>query len=102
MDRRVSAVILRVGIDPWMSIPDLAHSVNLSVSRLEHLFQMDTACRLSDLIKDHRLEWAARRLRESEERVKEIACAAGYQHTSSFCRAFRRRFRQSPKIYRTQ
>jgi len=100
MDRRVRAVISHIWTDPWVSIPDLARSVNLSVSRLEHLFQADVRSCLSTVIHDHRLEWAARRLRESELSVKELACAAGYQHASSFSRAFKRRFRQSPKSFR--
>jgi AraC-like DNA-binding protein len=34
--------------------------------------------------------------------VKEIAFAVGYEHTSSFIRAFERRFGIAPRTYRTQ
>jgi AraC-like DNA-binding protein len=55
---------------------------------------------IRDLLVESRLRNAARLLSTTEMEVKEIAYLVGYQHHSSFVRAFQRRFHQSPKQYR--
>jgi len=82
------------------SINILADALNLSKSHLQHLFKRQTGLGLGHLLVEQRLERAAHLLRNSHMRVKEIACAVGYGHTSSFIRAFERRFNEAPKAYR--
>jgi AraC family transcriptional regulator len=64
------------------------------------LFKQETGVHISDLLVESRLRNAAHLLSTTEMEVKEIAYLAGYQHHSSFVRAFQRRFHQSPKQYR--
>ena len=81
-------------------ISQLALEVNLSESRLQHLFKQETGVRLGRLLTEQRLQKAAELLVRTHMRIKEIAAVAGYEHASSFSRAFEQRFAQSPQVYR--
>jgi len=82
------------------NISELASEVNLSESRLQHLFKQKTGVRLGRLLTEQRLQKAAELLVRTQLRIKEIAAVAGYEHASSFSRAFEQRFAQSPVVYR--
>ena len=101
-DPRIQRVLQAIHADPSQDIAALAVLVNLSVSRLSHLFKLEQGCRLRSYLVDCRLELAARVLQSSETPVKEISYNVGYGHPSSFVRAFRARFECSPKQYRSQ
>jgi len=79
---------------------DLAREVCLSPAHLQRLFKQETGVHLSALLIESRLRMAAHLLSTTEMEIKEIAYLSGYQHHSSFVRAFQRRFHQSPKEYR--
>jgi AraC-like DNA-binding protein len=81
-------------------ISDLAAELNLSESRLQHLFKQITGLGLGQRLTEQRLQKAALLLTHSRLRIKEIAASVGYEHTSSFTRAFERRFAQTPLAYR--
>jgi len=83
-------------------IHDLALELNLSQSHLQHLVKKRTGIGLGRLLTEHRLQRAAHLLAQSHMSVKEIACTVGYEHTSSFTRAFERRFGQGPRCYRQE
>jgi transcriptional regulator GlxA family with amidase domain len=51
---------------------------------------------------EQRLLRAAHLLQHSYLSVKEITHTVGYEHMSSFTRAFERRFRDAPTLYRKQ
>lgn len=85
---------------PPHKIADLALEFKLSESRLQHLFKQETGVQLGRLLTEHRLRKAADLLRHTRLRIKEIAAAAGYEHTSSFTRAFEQHFFQAPQVYR--
>jgi AraC family transcriptional regulator of arabinose operon len=82
------------------TISDLAVEFNLSESRLQHLFKQTTGVGLGHTLTEQRLQKAALLLTHSSLRIKEIAAAVGYEHTSSFTRAFEQRFEQAPLVYR--
>jgi AraC family transcriptional regulator of arabinose operon len=81
-------------------VKDLAAAVNLTPSRLEHLFKRETGGQIRQYLMNMRLLKAAHLLEATELPVKAIAFAVGYGHTSSFVRAFRRRYAASPGNYR--
>jgi AraC-like DNA-binding protein len=83
------------------TIQALAQEFNLSHSHLQHLFKQLTGARLGRVLTEQRLHHAAHLLRHSNMRIKEIAQSAGYEHTSSFIRAFERYFSQAPGLYRS-
>lgn len=79
---------------------DLADEFNLSKSYLQHLFKRQTGLRLGHLLAEQKLQRAAYFLKSTNMRIKEIAGAVGYEHSSSFIRAFERRFTETPQTYR--
>jgi transcriptional regulator GlxA family with amidase domain len=99
---RIRKVLKLIESEPARSIEELAAQCNLSHSHLQHLFKQHTGVQLGHLLLEQRLLKAACLLENSNMSVKEIACAVGYEHTSSFIRAFERRFGIAPRTYRTQ
>lgn len=99
-ERRVSSILQRIQSGPCCSIHALALEFNLSTSRLQHLFKQQTGVCLGHVLTERRLQQATYLLEHTNLRVKEIACTVGYEHTSSFDRAFERRFGYSPLVYR--
>ncbi|HEY2496644.1 MAG TPA: helix-turn-helix transcriptional regulator [Candidatus Angelobacter sp.] len=88
--------------EPLRRIEDLAREFNLSHSHLEHLFKQETGVSLGQLLTQKKLSRAAHLLVHTNLRIKEIAYTVGYEHTSSFIRAFERHFMQAPHRYRQE
>jgi AraC-like DNA-binding protein len=99
-DVRLRNILHRIGSYPPRKMQDLALECNLSVSRLQHLFKQRTGLGLGQLLAEQRMLQATDFLVNSTMSIKEIAGTLGYEHASSFTRAFERRFRQSPSRYR--
>jgi transcriptional regulator GlxA family with amidase domain len=99
-ERRVRKVLELIADGGLHSVGDLARGVRLSPAHLQRLFKHETGVHISDLLTESRLCMAARLLATTEMEIKEVAYCVGYQHHSSFVRAFQRRFRQTPKGYR--
>jgi AraC-like DNA-binding protein len=95
--RKVTRAIERRQFD---SVRQLAQLVNLSGSRLSHLFKEQTGLNLGGLLVKQRLERAAQLLRSKEMTVREISQHVGYRHAPSFVRAFKKMFDCSPIVYR--
>jgi AraC-like DNA-binding protein len=81
---------------------DLAARVRLTPSALRRLFKHETGVRFGEWITERRLQRAAYLLADSFLSIKEITHAVGYEHPSSFIRAFERRFTLPPTSYRAQ
>jgi len=81
-------------------ITDLAAQLRMSTSHLQRLFKRETGVRIGEWLITQRLQKAAFLLTDSYFSVKEIACAAGYEHMSSFIRAFERVYVVTPTRYR--
>src|SRR5262252_4669083 len=97
---RVNKVLEAIASGRSYSLERLASEFNLSKSHLQHLFKHETGLCLGHMMIEQRLDKAARLLKGTNMRIKEIADQVGYEHTSSFTRAFERRFAQAPKAYR--
>ncbi len=100
MDPRIRHTLTLIHNQPNLNVTDVANRVNLSMSRLQHLYKAEAGCTLSEAIRDERLQRAARLLQGRRKSIKEIASITGYAHTSSFSRAFCRRFGHYPKVHR--
>jgi len=98
---RIRRILERIEAELPCSISELAVEFNLSQSRLQHLFKQKTGVRLGRLLTEQRLQKAAVLLTHTSLRIKEIAAMVGYEHTSSFTRAFEQRFVQAPQAYRS-
>lgn len=101
-DTRLRQVVELIESGALLTVRDLAVKVNLSPSYLQHLFKEHVGVCMTRLLAERRLQKAARLLAESDMSIKQIAFAVGYEHASSFVRAFQHRFAQTPRAYRTR
>jgi AraC-like DNA-binding protein len=99
-DRRLRRVLALIESRPTSSVRELALEARMSPAHLQRLFKRETGLYISLPLSEHRLQRAVHLLAASDLQIKEIAYAVGYEHHSSFVRAFRRRFAHSPKQYR--
>jgi AraC-like DNA-binding protein/AcrR family transcriptional regulator len=97
---RLERVLEAIGENPNLDVAALANMVNLSQSRLQHLFKKKMGMAIRDVSNERRLSEAARLLSSTDMQIKEITSAVGYGHQSSFVRAFRKRYVQTPESYR--
>jgi len=102
LEGRVRKVLQMVESGASFRIVDLALELRLSPSYLQRLFKHQTGRCMGAWINERRLQKAAQLLTNSYMSVKEIAHTVGYEHSSSFIRAFERRFLQPPSRYRQQ
>lgn len=99
-DARIRKLLVLIESDPLGKSQDWALTLNLSNSHLQRLFKQATGVALGQALAEKRLQKAASLLATTNLRIKEIAYAVGYEHTSSFTRAFERRFAQPPRRFR--
>ena len=101
-DVRLRKLLRLIESDPLGNTQDWAFAFNLSHSHLQYLFKQATGMALGQVLTERRLQRAAELLANTNMSIKEIACAVGYEHSSSFTRAFEKRFDQAPRRYRMQ
>jgi AraC-like DNA-binding protein len=101
-ERRVRKILRMAESGATLCIRDLALEFHLSPSYLQRLFKNETGVCMGEWLSEQRLQRAAHLLANSYMSVKEIAHDVGYEHASSFIRAFERRFAQAPVRYRKQ
>jgi AraC-like DNA-binding protein len=102
LERRVLKIVDMVEAGTTFAIRDLAAEFRLSPAYLQRLFKNETGICMGEWLSEQRLQRAAYLLSNSYLSLKEITHAIGYEHTSSFIRAFERRFLQAPAGYRKQ
>lgn len=101
-EKRLQRVLDMIEQQPFRSVRELAREVRLSPARLQRLFKHKTGVDVSVALAERRLQQAAHLLSASDMQIKEIAYVVGYEHHSSFVRAFQRRFALAPRRYRQQ
>ena len=104
MDQRVQIVRSAIEKDcrrAW-TMAALAKLVNLSPSRLRHLFKSETGITPNQFIKEVRLSEAERLLRTTFLRVKEIMNRVGFLDESHFGHEFKKTYGVSPSKYRSK
>lgn len=99
-DYRIRQVLQWVERDPSKSVVELARLLNLSSSRLGHLFRSEMGIDLESFLRNARLQKAADLLRHTELSIKAIAALVGYHHASSFDRGFKKKFEVEPADFR--
>ncbi|HTB87597.1 MAG TPA: helix-turn-helix transcriptional regulator [Steroidobacteraceae bacterium] len=102
LERRVLKILDMVETGTTFAIRELAAEFRLSPAYLQRLFKNETGICMGEWLSEQRLQRAAYLLSNSYLSIKEITHAIGYEHTSSFIRAFERRFLQAPARYRKQ
>jgi AraC-like DNA-binding protein len=100
LEPRIRKILERAESGAALNIRDLAREFHLSPSYLQKLFKHETGLRMGEWLNEHRLQHAAQLLESSYLSIKEITHTVGYEHPSSFNRAFERRFTEPPARYR--
>lgn len=102
MDHRIQEILTQIGndISQQFVIGDLAASVNLSVSRLQHLFKKEMQTSIIKYINNLRLQKARELLETSHLHVKDIRMKVGATHESHFQRDFKKKYGVTPNNYR--
>jgi two-component system response regulator YesN len=83
-------------------IKELAQSVNLSASRLRHLFKDRTGLSPTQYLKVQRMQKARELLENTFLTVKEIMLRVGVRDKSHLTRDFKKVYGLSPSKYRSQ
>jgi signal transduction histidine kinase/ligand-binding sensor domain-containing protein/CheY-like chemotaxis protein len=96
---RIEAVLQRDLGDPELDVENLARAAYVSRSQLKRLLEAAGQPPPSVLIRERRLEEAARLLAAGRGTVTEVAYATGFASLSHFARRFRERFGQAPSDY---
>jgi len=83
-----------------MSVDDLARAAGMSRRGLHQAFSEHIGCTPGDKIRDVRLDFAKRRLTESEDKIEAIAEQSGYTSVNTFFVAFRKSQKLTPAEFR--
>jgi AraC-like DNA-binding protein len=99
--RHVLALMERHRREP-LAVSDLAREVNLSPSRLRHLFRTELGQSPAYAQRDLCLQHARHLLESTFLSVKQVMAECGWNDPSHFCRAFKRRYGYSPTSVRAR
>ena len=83
-----------------LSVSDIAAEVGLHPSYLARAFKARTGVTVGARLRALRLDWAAHRLRTTDEPIGRIALRARFSDQSHFTRAFRRHTGSTPRRFR--
>jgi AraC family transcriptional regulator, arabinose operon regulatory protein len=85
-----------------ISLDELAQSLNLSASRLRHLFKDETGLSPVQYLKAQRMQKARELLETTFLNVKEVMLKVGFTDRSHFVRDFKKACGLAPLQYRNQ
>lgn len=102
VDRRVQAVIdyMSEDLSRPLRLEEVAHSVNLSASRLQHLFKADTNMTAVQYLKSLRMQKAKQLIDSTFLSTKEIMKRVGMKNDSHFVREFKKIYGLPPGSYK--
>lgn len=88
--------ILKTTLTNPPSVRELALKVGLNPNLLREGFKEMFNTTVYGYLFDYKMQLAEQYLRDTKKTIAEIALLCGYEHTSHFCTAFKRRFGISP------
>jgi transcriptional regulator GlxA family with amidase domain len=102
MDRRIQSVItlMEARLATPQDTKSIARLINLSPSRLRHLFKKETGLTPVQYLRDLKIREAELLLRTTFLTMKEISNAVGLRSARSFVREFRKVYGCAPTEYR--
>lgn len=91
---------LMQNLDQRITIEALSRQYLMNPTTLKEVFKTVYGTSIAAHMKEHRMEEAARLLRDTNESVAQIANAVGYESQSKFTAAFKDAFGVMPTLYR--
>jgi len=103
MVQKIQMVISMIehDLDRDLPLEELAQRVNLSYSRLRHVFKAETGMTPARYRKALRMQKAKELVEETFLSMKEIMTSVGIKDKNQFARDFRRAYGLTPSEYRT-
>lgn len=83
-----------------ITVQQLGSIVNISPTYLCALFKHETGCTIGSYIRVHRLEYAAKLLKNGSLKLYDVAYEAGYPNPSHFSKLFKKQYGCTPSEYR--
>lgn len=104
MDRRIDIVLslMKDNDQEELSLEMLAGAVNLSVSRLSHLFKAETGMSVAQHFKSLKMKKAKELIEMSFLNMKQIMTRIGMKDKSHFTRDFKKSYGLTPTQYRAR
>lgn len=99
-DFRIQEAVRLLNENSSYTLAEVARRCHLSISRLSHLFKVETGLTVEKYRRNCRFQAAAYMLATTDLTIKQIAHALGYHHASSFVRGFELYSGVSPGNYR--
>jgi AraC family transcriptional regulator len=93
--------LLQARFADTLSLAEIAESIGVSADHLARSFRRSYGCTVGEFVRRLRVEFACRRLAETDEPLAEIAAAAGFTDQSHFTKVFRRHVGMTPAAFRT-
>jgi len=102
MDYRIEelAVKIKSNLTQTLNIEQMAESINVSVSYLQHLFKREVGISIVKYVKELRLQAARELLETTHLSVKEICMKVGVTNETHFPLDFKQKFGRTPIEYR--
>ena len=97
--REIHDSLLR-NMETRVTIEELSRKYLINPTTLKAAFKAVYGTSIAAHIKEHRMEQAAKLLRESDMSIAEVAQAVGYDSQSKFTTAFKAFFQMLPREYR--
>lgn len=86
--------------DGEIKMSNVAHAVNLSDSAFSHFFKKSTNKSFTHFLNNMRLGHAARLLLETDDLVRDVCAASGFNNIANFNRSFKKMYACTPHDYR--
>jgi transcriptional regulator GlxA family with amidase domain len=104
MDQRVAMAIelMKRNLHRNLTLAELARAVDLSPSRLRHLFRDEVGSSPARYLRTLRIDQSEALLANSKLSIKEIALRVGWQDRSHFERQFKKQLGVTPAQYRAR
>ena len=101
-DHRVQQVIdlMHADLSRNLSLTGMAHAVNLSPSRLSHLFKEEIGMAPAQYLKSLRMQHAKELIENTFLNIRQIMARLGISDESHFVRDFKKRYGLPPAHYR--
>lgn len=87
-------------LDRRITIEELSRQYLINTTTLKNLFKAVYGTSIAAHIKEHRMEYAAKMLLETQNPIADIAGAVGYDSQSKFTAAFKDAYQMTPREYR--